>query len=47
MGSERRRSYDAGAHAAVHLTVWTRLHGVISLEIASHLDPALPYGRLV
>ena len=28
------------------ITVWTRLHGVISLEIAGHLDPALPDGRL-
>ena len=28
------------------VTVWTRLHGVMSLEIAGHFDPALPDGRL-
>lgn len=27
------------------ITVWTRLHGVTSLEIAGHLDPALPSGH--
>lgn len=28
------------------VTVWTRLHGVISLEIAGHFDPALPDAHL-
>jgi AcrR family transcriptional regulator len=28
------------------VTVWTRLHGVISLEIGGHFDPALPDGHL-
>src|SRR5262245_12253381 len=28
------------------VTVWTRLHGVVSLEIAGHFDPALPDGEL-
>jgi AcrR family transcriptional regulator len=28
------------------VTMWTRLHGVMSLEIAGHFDPALPDGRL-
>jgi AcrR family transcriptional regulator len=28
------------------VTVWTRLHGVMSLEIAGHFDPALPDGHL-
>lgn len=27
------------------VTAWTRLHGVMSLEIAGHFDPALPDGR--
>jgi AcrR family transcriptional regulator len=28
------------------VTMWTRLHGVMSLEIAGHFDPALPGGHL-
>jgi AcrR family transcriptional regulator len=28
------------------VTVWTRLHGVMSLEVAGHFDPALPDGHL-
>jgi AcrR family transcriptional regulator len=28
------------------ITIWTRLHGVMSLEIAGHFDPALPDGYL-
>jgi AcrR family transcriptional regulator len=28
------------------VTTWTRLHGVVSLEIAGHFDPALPDGKL-
>lgn len=27
------------------VTMWTRLHGVMSLELAGHFDPALPDGR--
>jgi hypothetical protein len=27
------------------VTVWTRLHGVMSLELAGHFDPALPDGH--
>ncbi len=29
------------------ITVWTRLHGVMSLEIAGHFDPVLPDGALI
>jgi AcrR family transcriptional regulator len=28
------------------VTTWTRLHGVMSLEIAGHFDPSLPDGHL-